>query len=534
MNKILTKIIRQVQNPARYLGKEINAYQPESDTGKVTVALGYPDIYEVGMSSLGVRILYGLLNESKDACCERFFAPAGDLEELLRKNQWPLFTLESGKPVADFEIVAFSLSSELNYTNLVNLLDLAKIPVLSADRGEEDPLVVIGGSCTVNPFPLSGFGDVFVIGEGEEVITEIVQVCKNLKGRPRLEKIEALAKIPGLYVPGATTGEVRRRIITDFNNCYFPVRWLVPLTEIVHDRITLEIMRGCPQSCRFCAARSLWHPVRCRCPERVMEIARQAYRWSGYEEISLLSLSSGDHPRIDTIVEGLIKEFAAKRVAISFPSLRADTFSFELARSIKQIRKTGLTFAPETSQRLRQDMGKKISDEEIINLTEKAKQANWRQIKLYFMIGLPGEKETDIQDIVKLVQELSRILTVNVAFNTFVPKCHTPLEREALCSYEEFLARTNYIKKHLETNQRVKLSFHPYRMSQVETFLGRGDEKLSRVILNAWRQGARMENWSEHFSFSFWENAFLQHGINLGQYCGRLENQALIWHQIKV
>ncbi|HOL68041.1 MAG TPA: radical SAM protein, partial [bacterium] len=457
------------------------------------IALGYPDLYEVGMSSLGIRILYGLLNDLKGVSCERFFAPGEDLETILRQERRPLFALESGEPLRVFDLVAFSLSSELNYTNVLNLLDLAGIPLLASQRGPEVPLILAGGSCTVNPMPLTPFVDAFVIGEGEEVVREIVTVCQEMKGQPRWQKLESLARLKGVYVPGKTTGPVARRLLADFNNSYFPVRWIVPLTEIIHDRISLEIMRGCPQGCRFCAAGYCWRPVRYRCPERIVELAREAYRWSGYEEISLLSFSSGDHPQIEAIVEGLMKEFAGRQVAISFPSLRVDTFSFDLASRLKEIRKTGLTFAPETSQRLRWQLGKKITDGEVINLANRARNSGWRQIKLYFMLGLPGETEGDLQEVVKLIREVSRIMAVHVSLNTFVPKAHTPLERETFNSREEIITRTHYLRNQLGSSPRIKLSFHPYEMSLVETFLGRGDEQLSQVLLSAWRHGARLE-----------------------------------------
>ncbi|MCM8768891.1 MAG: TIGR03960 family B12-binding radical SAM protein [Candidatus Omnitrophica bacterium] len=530
----LEQTLRRVTNPARYTGREINAIIPPEKSTFFRIALGYPDLYEVGMSSLGIRILYGLLNEMPGVSCQRFFAPDEDLEFVLKKEGWPLFALESKEPLASFDVVAFSLSSELNYTSLLNLLHLAKIPLKANEREEKMPLVIVGGSCAVNPLPLSAFVDAFVIGEGEEVIQEIVQTLKFMKGCSKQDKLEALAKMAGVYVPGISVFPVKRRVIADFENCYFPVRWLVPLTEVVHDRITVEIMRGCPRRCRFCAASYCWKPVRFRSPERILEIARQAYRWSGCEEISLLSFSSGDHPEISKIVEKLMEEFSPRRVALSFPSLRADTFSFQLAAQIKEIRKTGLTFAPESSQRLRQILGKTITDEETIGLAKKAKETGWRQIKLYYMLGLPGETEKDVEEIIRLTGELSRILAIHASFNTFIPKCHTPLERENLCSRQEFEAKVAKLRGRLGRLPRVKLSFHPYEMSVVETFLGRGDAALSEVIFQAWRKGARLENWSEHFNFSYWQESFKESGLNLNKYCQQQEEPVLPWKIIKV
>jgi len=524
MEKEIQKILPLVQTPARYLGKEINAYHKEFSESKVKFALCYPDIYEIGMSSLGIRILYGILNETKDILCDRFFAPALDMENILRDRKIPLFTLESGKPVRDFDFVGFSISSELNFTNFLNLLSLSGIPVFSEDRKEKDSIVVVGGNCTFNPAPLEKFTDVFVIGEGEEVILEIVDKYASMKGEKREKILESFSKIEGVFVPGISNNSVKKRIVKKLNIRFSPVKYLVPLTEIIHDRISVEIMRGCVQGCKFCQAGACWKPVRTRSAEEILEIAKRSYKWSGYEEISLLSFSSGDHPEIEKIVDLLLNEFQNRKVAISFPSLRIDTFSFKLANKVREIRKTSLTFAPESSERLRYLMRKKIKNEELIQHAKEARKAGWRQIKLYFMLGLPGEIQKDIEDIAELIFEISGIIKVKVSFNTFIPKPHTLLEREKLISKEEFEEKKKFLLDKFSRNRYLKMNFHPYEMSCVETFLGRGNRNLANVIYRVWKKGAKMENWREHFDFKKWQEAFEEENMHINYYLAKQED----------
>jgi radical SAM superfamily enzyme YgiQ (UPF0313 family) len=533
MEKEILKHITRLQNPVRYLGGEINSYSQEFK-GKVRIALGYPDIYEIGMSSLGIRILYGMLNERDDCVCERFFSPDTDMEKLIKEKKIPLFTVDSQTPVKDFDVVGFSLSSELNYTNMLNLLELSGIPVFSKDRSNKFPLVIVGGSCSFNPSVLVPFADAFVIGEGEDAMTEIVSLLSEEK-KPVEKKdiLEKLSDIQGVYVP-AFPRHVKKRTTADFENSFFPVKWLMPLTEVVHDRISLEIMRGCGQGCKFCQAGFCWRPVRSRSPEKMLHLAKESYRNSGYEEISLLSFSSGDHPKIKEIIDLLIEEFREKKVSLSFPSLRIDTFSFRLAGKMKEIKKTGLTFAPETGQRLREIIGKKIKDSQLINLVENAKSEGWRQIKLYFMIGLPGETHQDLSDIAELINNISRIIRVKAAFNTFIPKPHTPLERERFISEDEFTERKNFLIEKLKRNRYVKYNFHPYHMSCVETFLARGEEKLAPVIYRVFKEGGRMENWRENFDFRLWEEACRKENIDMRNYLDKLISPELPWSFIKI
>ena len=406
-------ILQTIQKPITYLNNEINSIHPDTENAEVKIAIGYPDIYEVGMSNLGIRILYHILNSIDKVACERFFAPGIDFENVLRKNSIPLFTIESRKPLKDFDFVGFSISSELNYTNVLNLLSLSGIPIRSADRKEKDPIIIAGGNCSFHPESLSDFIDVWIIGEAEEAMVELVEIYRSVKGLRRNNILKALAEVKGAYVSSFYSIEnnenlrpqlatipslIEKRVVNDFENAPFPAKWIVPLCEIIHDRISVEIMRGCPNSCLFCQGGFCWKPVRKRNADKVIEIAIESYRNTGYEEISLLSFSSGDHPEIEKIVKTLTNQLKDAGVAISFPSLRIDSFSFQLAKSISQVKRSGLTFAPETGETLRKFIGKPISDEKLINLAEDAKDAGWKQLKFYFILGLPGESDETVSE----------------------------------------------------------------------------------------------------------------------------------------
>lgn len=535
MKEKILKMLPYVSVPSRYTGNEINVVCKDFERCLIKIALCYPDLYELGMSSLGMRILYGLLNEDRDIACERVFTPAGDMEVLLKTNNLPVFTLESKRHLKDFDIVGFSISSELNYTNVLNILSLANIPVFSSERTDKEPIIIAGGNCIFNFSPLEPFIDCFVVGEGEEVLLEMVEILKDMKGKSREDILSVLSSIEGVYVPSFSPGTVRKRFVKDFDNAYFPLRWLVPLTEIIHDRISIEIMRGCGQGCFFCQAGSCWKPVRTRSPERILDIAREAYKNTGYEEISLLSFSSGDHPEIEKIVDKLLCEFRDRKVTISFPSIRIDTFSFELATKMKGIKKTGLTFAPETGERLREKIGKRIKDSELISLGQKAKEGGWRQIKLYFMLGLPEEEDRDILDIAKLINELSKIIGVKASFNTFIPKPHTLFERERFITEEEYLHKRSLIVRNVKRSSRIKLNFHPYPMSCIEALLSRGDRILSSVIKKVWEKGGKMENWDEYFNFSLWVESLREEGVDMSLYLTKIpEEKKVVWDNIKI
>jgi len=524
MENKITQLLSKVRNPASYLGKEINVYIKKWEKEKVKIALSYPDIYSIGMSSLGLRILYGMLNERDDCICERFFAPLLDMEEILRKENIPLFTLETKTPVTDFDIVGFSLSSELNYTNVLNLLDISKIPIFSKERGNNEPIIIAGGNSVFNPFPLIPFIDVFVIGEGEEVMGKIVETYRELRGEKREKILKCLSEIQGVFVPMFPKNNIKKASVFDFENSYFPKKYLVPLTDIIHDRISLEIMRGCYRNCKFCQAGKCWKPVRKRSPEKILEIAKETFEKTGYEEISLLSFSAGDHPEIEKIINLLVEEFKKKNVSISFPSLRLDTFTFQLASKIKEIKKSSLTFAPETSENLRNKIGKEMENTKLFELCQEARESGWRHIKLYFMIGLPDETEKDISEIVNLINDISKIIKVNVSFNTFIPKPHTEFEKEKFISLDEYEQKKNFITESHKKNRYVKVDFHPYNMSCVECFLARGDEKISKVIYNVWKKGGKMENWNEFFDFEKWTESFKETGIDMKKYTNYIES----------
>ncbi|MDD3725766.1 MAG: radical SAM protein, partial [Candidatus Ratteibacteria bacterium] len=419
-------------------------------------------------------------------------------------------------------IIGFSISSELNYTNVLNILSLADIPVFSSERTEEDPIIIAGGNCIFNFGPLEPFIDCFVVGEGEEVVVEMIEILKETKNKGREKILSAFSSIEGVYVPSFPKESVKKRVVKDFNDTYVPLRWIVPLTEIVHDRVSIEIMRGCGQGCFFCQAGRCWRPVRTRSPERILDIAKETYKNTGYEEISLLSFSSGDHPEIEKIVDKLLGEFRDKKVTISFPSIRIDTFSFELATKIKEIKKTGLTFAPETGEALRVKIGKNIKDSELTSLVQKAKDGGWKQIKLYFMLGLPGEKESDILDVARHINELSRIMGIKASFNTFIPKPHTVFEKERFITEEEYLYKKSLIVKNVRRSGHIKLNFHPYHMSCIEALLSRGDKTLAPIIKRVWEKGGKMENWDESFRFSLWVECLKECGLDMSSYLSEI------------
>ncbi|MCL5409120.1 MAG: TIGR03960 family B12-binding radical SAM protein [Candidatus Omnitrophica bacterium] len=516
-------IFFSIQKPFTYLGNEINSTHKEFSKQKVKIALGYPDIYEIGMSNLGIRILYGLINNIGDVVCERFFSPLPDMAEVMRQKDIPLFTLESREPLMNFDIIGFSVSSELNYTNILEILSLSKIPIFSSERNNQHPLIIAGGDGSFSPESLSEFIDVWIIGEGEEIMPEVIDLYKNLKGFPRYKILEGISTIKGIYIPSFYKEDknsrifpvsekfptvIERRTVKDFENSFFPVKWITPVSEITHDRISLEIMRGCPNNCFFCQGGFCWKPVRKRSVGRIIDLAQQTYKNTGYEEISLLSFSSGDHPDIEKIIENLLELFPKEKVAISFPSLRIDSFSFSLANKFSNIKRTGLTFAPETGEKLRKFIGKAIDDEKLISLACDAKKNHWRQIKLYFILGLPGETEQTIEEIVILIEKLSKIISIKASFSIFIPKPHTPFQWEKFPIREDIFSKRKYLLDKFSKNRYVKLNFHSYDMSLIETILSRGNRSLGNAIKYVWENGGKMENWKEFFVFERWEDAF--------------------------
>lgn len=523
------------------------------------MVFAFPDVYEVGMSHLGMQILYGLVNREPDYLLERVFAPWGDMERELREAGLPLFSLESKRGLSEFDVVGFTLQYEMSYTNLLNMLDLSGIPLLSNERGGRQPLVIAGGPCSMNPEPLCDFIDAFVLGEGEEVLLEVLGVVARHKaehpgGFERDELLRRLAEIEGVYVPSfyqvdyredgriksvspkhpGVSDRVRRRLVKDLDAGYFPRRPIVPFLEVVHDRIMLEVFRGCQRGCRFCQAGMIYRPTRERRLATLCDQARGLVASTGYDEVSLTSLSTGDYSRIKPLIQELTREHREKGVGLSLPSLRIDTFSVGLAEEVQKGRKTGLTFAPEAgTQRMRDVINKGVSEEDLIKSAEAAFQAGWSAIKLYFMVGLPTETDEDLDGIASMARAVAEIgsraqksgrfkkrLEVNVSASNFVPKAHTPFQWEGQIEKSELCRRQEYLRQKLR-DKRIKYNWHDVEVSFWEAVLARGDRRLGRMLMLAFEKGSRFDGWSEFFKPGRWLEAAREAGIDPKDYAYR-------------
>jgi radical SAM family uncharacterized protein len=559
----LKEILDSVQKPGRYVGSETNSVRKPFNADTAKVVLAYPDMYEIGMSYLGLRILYHLLNEKDDILCERVFMPGQDMVRELSTRGRRLFSLESKKDIRDFDILGFSLCYELTYTNVLSILDLGGITVRSDERAEDEPLVIAGGTCCYNPEPMSAFIDAFLIGDGEELLPEFIYRYRSLKkqGLSRKNILKALSDmrgvyVPSLYTPGDSYSEdfsmekenedvpefVERAMVMDLENAYYPVKQIVPLIKIVHDRIAVEIMRGCPNRCRFCQASAVNRPVRVRSIERIREICRESYKYTGNERVALLSLSSVNYPYLADLVRGLNEDFAGKGVGISIPSLRVDESFYELPEMISVIRKAGLTFAPETAnENVSRAIGKDIDPGVLSRAAEIAFKNGWRALKLYFMVGFPGEMEDEEKGIMDLAHRISRMKSprpkgaaeVKVSVNPLIPKPQTPFQWSGMKSREELEAKKNILIA--GATRKVKVDFHDIDQSMLEGSLSRGDRRVSDVIYTAWNNGACMDGWSEFFKPSVWKEAFKAHGLDmdtLAQRRFRLDER-LPWDHIK-
>ena len=563
MNHTLEHILPRVQKPARYTGGEYNAVVKDRRQVDVRYALCFPDTYEIGMSNLGMRILYGVMNEMEGVWCERVFAPWGDMEEEMRREGILLYGLESGDSIADFDLIGFSLGYEMAYTNVLNMLDLAGLPLRSEERYGLSPIVVAGGTCAYNPEPLAPFVDIFVLGEGEEVSVEIIQLYRKAREEcwSKEEFLAAAAQIPGLYVPSLyevsyrpdgtlervmpredAPAVVTKRIVQDFDKSYFPVKTIVPSTEIVHDRVMLELFRGCIRGCRFCQAGYAYRPVRARNPETLLQQGIEACKDSGYQEMTLSSLSTSDYRPLEHLCDGLLDWCEPNKVSLSLPSLRADNFSLGLMERVQHVRKSGLTFAPEAgTQRLRDAINKNVTEEDLLRSCRTAFSGGWSSVKLYFMLGLPTETDEDVLGIADLAEKVyktwkevtpnpKRGVTITVSTAWFVPKPHTAFQWEPQITMEEYQRRVKLLREHMK-GRSIKYNWHDSQTSFLEAVFARGDRKVADVIETAWRQGAKFDAWSEYFDFDRWLAAFEACGVDPAFYANRTreKDELLPW-----
>lgn len=544
----LDELFLTVQKPGRYTGGEIGSVMKDKNKVDIRFAFCFPDTYEVGMSHLGMKILYSLFNEREDIWCERVFAPWIDFEAIMRKNHIPLFALESRDPICDFDFIGFTLQYEMSYTNVLNMLDLAGLAVRSEDRKEDDPIVVAGGPCVCNPEPLSDFIDLFFLGEGEEVDLEVIDLYKQFRkeGRTKAQFLRAASQIEGVYVPSlyeVNTLEdgrrksitpkypdvpevIRKRIIHDMDKVFYPKQFVVPYIEIIHDRAVQEIYRGCIRGCRFCQAGFIYRPVREKNVETIDRQAHELCRNTGYDEISLSSLSTSDYRGLEPLLCRLLTWTDREKVSLSLPSLRIDNFSEELLEKIRHIRKSGLTFAAEAgTQRLRNVINKNITEEEILSTCLTAFEGGYTQVKLYFMIGLPTETDEDIIGIAELAQKIvdsfyhmpnkpkGKGVEVSISVSTFVPKPFTPFQFEPQITKEEIVRKQELLKSSIHS-RKISLSYHDSSTSHLEGVFARGDRRLGKVIEQAWRQGCVFDSWSECFDLNRWEQVFDECGID--------------------
>ncbi len=516
-----------VAKPARYINSEVNCVRKDLSKVKTKICLLFPDTYEVGMSHLGLRILYHILNGREDTACERAFLPWTDYEALLRASGRPLASLESNLPLSQFDIIGVTLQYELSYTNVLAALDLAGIPLRSSERTDLHPLIIAGGPCAVNPEPLSDFIDAFFIGEAEEAVHEIVELRQQYKGRQRF--LDALSGHQGFYVPASRKKPVRRRIVRDLESAPWPDRPLVPLMKPVHDRATVEIARGCIRGCRFCQAGIIYRPYRERSPQTVAGLLDKSLRCTGYDELSLASLSSGDYSAIEALMRELANKYKASRVSISLPSLRIGTLTPEMIRAVADVRKTGFTLAPEAgTERLRRVINKPVTEEDLRQAAELIFSSGWSLLKLYFMIGLPTETNGDLDGIIRLALDLlalgkrvsKRHVQLNISVSTFVPKPHTPFQWFGQALKEDVLAKQEYLEKGLK-RRGIALKPHGADMSLLEAAFSRGDAALGRVIERAVQLGCRFDGWTECFDFARWAQAFRESGLEPEQYASR-------------
>ncbi|AVQ38897.1 TIGR03960 family radical SAM protein [Clostridium botulinum] len=547
MNRISDDVLFRVEKPARYIGGELNSYNKDLKDIDIRYAFCFPDVYEVGMSHLGMKILYYILNERKDTFCERVFAPWPDMEKIMREENIPLYGLESKDPIKDFDFIGFTLQYEMSYTNILNMLDLAGITIKASERGEEEPIVMCGGPCAYNPEPLYNIADMFVLGEGEELNTKVLDLYKKYKGKGKKnEFLREASKIRGVYIPSLyevtykedntikefkpmyddVPKKVKKVIVNNINDVVYPDKFVVPYTDIVHDRIVLETFRGCTRGCRFCQAGMIYRPVREKKTEVLLELSDDLIKNTGYDEITLSSLSICDYSDIQNLVFSMVERHKEGKVGVTLPSLRIDSFSVDLIKEIQKVRKTGLTFAPEAgSQRMRDVINKGVTEENLMTSVKSAFEAGWSTIKLYFMLGLPYETLEDVIGIAELGQKVvqkyyevpkevrKKGLKVTVSTSIFVPKPFTPFQWAPQDTMEEVRKKIEALRGNIKSKQ-ITYNWHESLVSYMEAIFARGDRRLCDVLIKAFEKGARFDGWNQYFDFNIWKEALEECNID--------------------